>query len=651
MTGKTMKTISIRLTILLLGMVISLTVLGAGMAWGCLPDPGDEIPHTLQGSLNGQSGWTTGPFNITVNDTVYFRIVNDDGSLASNYDYDSIGGVRQQETNAFTFKWDFNYPSSWTSGGSTANKQFSSTGSFQVAAWIDDNGPFPPYYNESAVVTNQITVNVYDPPDWDIGTEGITIPGNGTITSPINGNGYACNSEVTCSIPAAADKDHRYAPLESPTDTYPDDTFNKTDAYTWWCSAGSFKNGNTGRTVIWIAPSTPASNVTIRCTIKDDAGIPLGETGTRDDVNLVKEITLKVYKIACTLVKATSDVNIYWPNDPHYSDKVWGADLATFENNGTIVEDWLRLRIADIFHSEPQEQQHYKLDLELHRYPPCTTDQNPVTTIVYLASSQDIAGWNPYIWINDRNNVGKRASKLEMTFKVNDIVCNSQTTPDGSEYFIDYAIFATPKCPAAEFTVAHLNDACDWGEEQASETDIAHKVLLNVNGAVTSGCICNDTWRPDYFEYIWKGARGPYGGGHSDGMCCCRALGMIEVLQVLGFDYVQDFVNELAEPNVSAARPADQHCNSIWHGLGGADFMRAAWGGGIWNNWQGVCKKGDGLTCYSPQGPHESFYETMNDAPNYPNFGPGGILYAFTQYAWIDDPSNPSYCEHLPTPP
>jgi len=148
------------------------------------------------------------------------------------------------------------------------------------------------------------------PAAWEAYTS-ITITGGG-ITAPVGGQGYACNSEVACTISGAIDFDHKHAPSETPVDTFPEDTLT----YTWSASgdAGSWKNGdNTGTSVTWMAPSTASSGITITCTITDPPGPHVGDdTGTRDDADVTRSVTVKVIKVdikqgANTITDQTQD--------------------------------------------------------------------------------------------------------------------------------------------------------------------------------------------------------------------------------------------------------------------------------------------------------------------------------------------------------
>ncbi len=186
-----------------------------------------------------------------------------------------------------------------------------------------------------------------------------------------------------------------------------------------------------------------------------------------------------------------------------------------------------------------------------------------------------------------------------------------------------YAIYNSPTCGSSNFTESHIDDAVGWALNQSSETAIAHKVMCDVSGAITSGCICSSS-----FEYIWQGAR----GDHSDGMCCCRAKGMSEAMQVLGVsDYTTlVYVNERPEPGVKGPSYTD-YC-PICEEVG-----RGAWWAGFWNNWEGACRShGAGSMCYAPAGEFEGTYDQIRN-----DFGP---------YYWVWGPNQADICTHLPPP-
>ena len=189
-----------------------------------------------------------------------------------------------------------------------------------------------------------------------------------------------------------------------------------------------------------------------------------------------------------------------------------------------------------------------------------------------------------------------------------------------------YAIYGTPSCGGANFTKSHIDDAVGWALDQSSEADIAHKVMCDVNDAISSGCICTNS-----FEYIWQGVR----GDHNNGMCCCRAKGMSEVMQALGVpDYATIvYVNERPEPGVKGMNP-DSY---VYCSVCGKWCARGAWWGGFWNNWEGACRSHDvGSTCYAPAGEFEGTYDQIRTA-----FGP---------YYWVWGSAQSNTCSHLSPP-
>lgn len=131
---------------------------------------------------------------------------------------------------------------------------------------------------------------------------------------------------------------------------------------------------------------------------------------------------------------------------------------------------------------------------------------------------------------------------------------------------------------------------------------------------------------------------------------------MRDVLAAIGIGpYVLDHVNEWPEPNPFYDIYKNSTCPLESTVIG--YYFRQAWGGSAWNNWQGVCKKADGTTCYSVQGPHMSIYSIMNDAATYetpagtpmPGVPPGQLsdnVHAFNYYAWISTDGDPAIVGH-----
>jgi len=117
------------------------------------------------------------------------------------------------------------------------------------------------------------------------------------IDQPGNGSTHIVEAEVTCDVDMPLDDD-----------SHGTDTFNEADAYTWECTAGSFKNGVTNeRIVTWIAPATPTKDITISVKVKDDAIIPEGDDGTRDDVARDGQ-AMYTYEVTVHACKADLDI-------------------------------------------------------------------------------------------------------------------------------------------------------------------------------------------------------------------------------------------------------------------------------------------------------------------------------------------------------
>ena len=145
-----------------------------------------------------------------------------------------------------------------------------------LAKYIKPGDPPPATEDGSYTVTIANSHAAWEPPDAN--GNGIQCSG---ITSPTDHVFYASSPssfEVACSCAEANDRDHRYSTANG--DTYPFDSFS----YTWWCTAGSWKNGvHTGLNVTWVCPANFAGEVLISCAASDAAVKPPGEIGNRDD--------------------------------------------------------------------------------------------------------------------------------------------------------------------------------------------------------------------------------------------------------------------------------------------------------------------------------------------------------------------------------
>jgi hypothetical protein len=212
------------------------------------------------------------------------------------------------------------------------------------------------------------------------------------------------------------------------------------------------------------------------------------------------------------------------------------------------------------------------------------------------------------------------------------------------------------KCDYSDYTKEHVLDSAGYAQSAElsnTEPNVAENVCRNVAGSVYGGCICPGNGNGKAFAYHMAACKNDFPPGtppNDKGACCCRAYGMICVLKVLGVGtYVQDFVNEHPEPNTGRAAVTAHSSCKYYYRMGGAVYcphpdcddsrLRRASGGGGWNNWQGVCKKGNGEVCYSPQGPHIGVYEQIDNAPSYTTSAPDSHddeTHYFGYYAWND---------------
>jgi len=149
------------------------------------------------------------------------------------------------------------------------------------------------------------------------------------ILSPAD---VAPSAEVTCRVADPKDLDERIAE----STTYPEDTFNKPEAFAWKAAdadgkpAGEFPKGNIGQEVLWVAPKEECA-VTLSVTVTDDAVLPKGDDGSREDCPVTFQVSVSVGEGKDVGILQEGDV--WWiPFEPIQSlgmmpwrDKVYGA--------------------------------------------------------------------------------------------------------------------------------------------------------------------------------------------------------------------------------------------------------------------------------------------------------------------------------------
>ncbi|MCP5443675.1 MAG: hypothetical protein H6968_11630 [Chromatiaceae bacterium] len=204
-----------------------------------------------------------------------------------------------------------------------------------------------------------------------------------------------------------------------------------------------------------------------------------------------------------------------------------------------------------------------------------------------------------------------------------------------------FFVFDAEKLVSAEdryYTKSRLSEAVNWAQGVTghssvpnSEPNIAENTTWGLESIIRFG----GNQCPVDFAARWDMTQ--TGGARGD--CQAWALLLSDVLKVLGIGpYHLDHVNEVSEPNGLDSLSG----GAIFvKGDSTGNYSRLAWGGGIWNNWQGCVKPINGGTCYSAQGPHISTYAIMNNAPSrvkgtsesqqFDN------IHAFEYYGWVND--------------
>jgi hypothetical protein len=119
---------------------------------------------------------------------------------------------------------------------------------------------------------------------WDPWT-----PIDATLISPQDGEAWTPGEQKTFSV-SASDTDRRVEECEKdpPVETFPSDGLT----YTWSVTARTIVGS--GPTVTWIAPDTVEGDgsVVVTVTVDDEAVIPDGEGGSRDDPPVTLSATM-----------------------------------------------------------------------------------------------------------------------------------------------------------------------------------------------------------------------------------------------------------------------------------------------------------------------------------------------------------------------
>jgi len=454
----------------------------------------------------------------------------------------------------------------------------------------------------------------------------------------VTGKGYACNSKVVCSV-QAQDMDF-YETWRNGVKTgegYAADTLT----YQWSCSAGSFEPGTeTQPQATWIAPGTPQTGITVQVTVDDS-----NTAGRNDSPQTWPGGTVIAYEIACTEVQATYDVNVYWRyKDPTQTDVIWRINEQSWETYGNITDDpdWQYYAVADMMRPV---QQYYLLKFTLGRWPRCDTAQTPRVSVEWTYGLSDLLeaeadGWVVSMWVPDFQCVKWDWYSMYISFTV-----GGRGVPRGHRLPVSIyedihqcCVYGAPLCPVEERDILRFHKACEWGQCGSEEAEVAHNVMWRVNDQITQGCICPDgPWSTEWDDNVWDNA---IPGSASQGMCDCRAHGMMLALQVLGTPmYYRVYVNEFPEPGEKGFYPGEL----VWCDGCEEWVARAAWHANGWNNFEGGCQKAEGQVCYAPAGRYEGTYAEICQA-----YGPWRWAYRNEEgqtYA-----SEDAYCHYVNDP-
>jgi len=194
--------------------------------------------------------------------------------------------------------------------------------------------------------------------------------------------------------------------------------------------------------------------------------------------------------------------------------------------------------------------------------------------------------------------------------------------PDGTDSWINmgtvgphytYVVYDEPNCAFSNYIWPNIIDAITKGGGIYSidEPSIASIANERVDGWLDCNCICHLD-----FQRNFDAAMGRYPPqSDSNGMCCCRALGLNYVLTVLGIGpYTRVYCNEMPEPNWATSR---HNCTGTCstHGT-----VYRFYDAGFPNRWEGAIRSGDvGAMCYAPGGgPYEDDHDGIAD--NWPYY-------------------------------
>jgi len=342
---------------------------------------------------------------------------------------------------------------------------------------------------------------------------------------------------------------------------------------TWTGASGSFKNGNVGESVEYICIDTSGADwVDVTCvdagTLAPDYWEPAYDSVTFSTIipaidyvefagtYALHDVSVPEWLAARDGQAAKDEPFVYKRSTVAYGMsaeiKGWHATSLT---EGTDV----CLKGSATFGS------HDAIALDNDSYSAATFGTSWPSAV-----SQPLANSLSALWDTVEKNSGSITWHYAVQSGSNNWIALGSSPHGGAGDEKMVTVWDVHQCPDAEYTKEHVLDSAgyaDHDETSNTEPNVAENVCRNVWDQTPGGCICPNSApgkanpNAKSFAYHMDACKGQFPPETPDtlkGLCCCRAYGMICVLEVLGVgSYVQDFVNEHPEGN-NRRRHGDQ---------------------------------------------------------------------------------------------
>lgn len=213
-------------------------------------------------------------------------VVQCSAAAATDVDSRSDGSNATYPADTCTYSWSATGGTFSGGGQNVAWTAPATAGVYTITLTVDDQNDANKPQGEAGTrddTSVSYEVQVYVGAAWEPYT---AIQGSG-ITAPLAGALVAPSSQVVCTTPTATDDDRRTA--SGGTTIEPD-----TCSYSWTADGGTFSG--VGPSVTWTAPAAPgAYTITLSIDDQNNANLPAGEGGSRDDPSVDYRTTVYVY--------------------------------------------------------------------------------------------------------------------------------------------------------------------------------------------------------------------------------------------------------------------------------------------------------------------------------------------------------------------